>query len=141
GEPFADLPEGEVIDLSEVMMGLTLDIVGRALFGADLSGATARKVGPAMNDVLSLGTRMTRRLPTFVLANLPGMDLEKAITFNPEGRRFQRALADLKTVIDDLLEERSRQSDPGDDLVGLMLSAVDEETGATMSRDQIGDEL
>ncbi len=141
GEPFADLPDGEVIDISEAMMALTLDIVGRALFGADLSGATARKVGPAMNDVLSLGTKMTRRLPTFVLANLPGMDLEKAISVNPEGRRFQRALADLKEVIDDLLEERSRQSDTGDDLVGLMLSARDEETGETMSREQIGDEL
>src|SRR5690606_23315320 len=119
----------------------TLDIVGRALFGADLSGDTARKVGPAMNDVLSIGTRITRRIPTFVMANMPGMDLEKAIRLNPEGRRFQRALADLKSVIDDLLEERSRQSDTGDDLVGLMLSARDEETGETMSREQIGDEL
>lgn len=141
GEPFADLPDGEIVDLSEVMMALTLDIVGRALFGADLTGETARKVGPAMNDVLSLGTRMTRRIPTFVLSNLPGMDLEKAIAVNPEGRRFQRALADLKSVIDEMLEERSRQKDTGDDLVGLMLSAVDEETGEKMSRDQIGDEL
>lgn len=141
GEPFSNLPEGEVVDLSEVMMALTLDIVGRALFGADLSGATARKVGPAMNDVLGLGTRMTRRLPTFVLANLPGMNLEKAIRVNPEGRRFQRALADLKEVIDEVLRERSRQADTGNDLVGLMLSAKDDETGATMSREQISDEL
>jgi len=141
GEPFADLADGQVIDVSEAMMALTLDIVGRALFGADLSGETARKVGPAMNDVLSLGTKMTRRLPTFLLAHLPGMNLEKAIGVNPEGRRFQRALADLKSVIDQMLEERSRQSDPGDDLVGLMLTARDEETGATMSREQIGDEL
>lgn len=141
GDPFAGLPEGETVDLSEVMMELTLDIVGRALFGADLSGATARKVGPAMNDVLSLGTRMSRRIPTFILANLPGMNLEKAISVNPEGRRFQQALAELKEVIDELLEERSRQGDTGDDLVGLMLSAKDEETGETMSREQIGDEL
>jgi cytochrome P450 len=141
GEPFADLREGEVVDVSETMMALTLDIVGRALFGADLSGDTARKVGPAMNDVLTLGTKMTRRLPTFVLAHMPGMNLEKAIGVNPEGRRFQRALADLKSVIDQLLAERSMQEDTGDDLVGLMLSARDEETGETMSREQIGDEL
>lgn len=141
GEPFAGLPEGEVVDLSEVLMALTLDIVGRALFGADLSGETARKVGPAMNDVLGLGTKMTRRLSTFVMAQMPGMNLERAIAVNLEGRRFQRALVDLKSVIDEMLEERSRQSDKGDDLVGLMLSARDEETGATMSREQIGDEL
>lgn len=141
GEPFARLPDRETVDVSEVMMALTLDIVGRALFGADLSGETARKVGPAMNDVLTLGTKMSRRLPTFVLAHLPGMNLEKAIALNPEGRRFQAALADLKSVIDEMLEERSRQEDTGDDLVGLMLSARDEETGETMSREQIGDEL
>jgi cytochrome P450 len=140
-EQFANLPDGETVDVSEVMMALTLDIVGRALFGADLSGETARKVGPAMNDVLSLGTKMSRRLPTFVLAHLPGMNLEKAMSLNPEGRRFQAALADLKSVIDEMLEERSRQDHTGDDLVGVMLSARDEETGETMSREQIGDEL
>lgn len=141
GERFANMPDGETVDVSEVMMALTLDIVGRALFGADLSGETARKVGPAMNDVLSLGTRMSRRLPTFVLAHLPGMNLEKAMALNPEGRRFQAALADLKSVIDELLKDRSRQENTGDDLVGLMLSAKDDETGETMSREQIGDEL
>lgn len=141
GEPFATLPEGEVIDVSEVMMALTLDIVGRALFGADLSGETARKVGPAMNDVISLGTRMTRRLPTFVMSRLPGMNLEKAMGVNPEGRRFQRGLDDLRGVISELIEERNARGDLGDDLLGLMMSAKDEETGATMSRQQIGDEL
>lgn len=141
GEPFADLPDGEVVDMSEVMMALTLDIVGRALFGADLSGETARKVGPAMNDVISLGTRMTRRLPTFLMSRLPGMDLERAMGVNPEGRRFQRGLADLREVISELIDERSARADMGDDLLGLMMSAKDEETGATMTRQQIGDEL
>ncbi|MGK2933028.1 MAG: cytochrome P450 [Solirubrobacterales bacterium] len=141
GDIFGGVADGEVVDVNEAMMALTLDVVGRALFGADLSGETARRVGPAMNDVIGLGTRMVRRLPTYAASLLPGMNLEKAIALNPEGRRFQRSLAELRLVIDEVLAERNDRADVGDDLVGLMLSAKDEETGQTMSRQQIGDEL
>lgn len=141
GEIFGSVADGDVIDVNEAMMALTLDVVGRALFGADLSGDTARRVGPAMNDVLSLGTKMVRRLPTYAASLLPGMDLEKAMALNPEGRRFQRSLAELRLVIDEVLAERDAQADTGDDLLGLMLSARDEDTGERMSRKQIGDEL
>ena len=141
GAFFGDAIDGDVVDVNEAMMALTLDVVGRALFGADLSGETARRVGPAMDDVLSLGTRMVRRLPTYGASLLPGMNLERAIALNPEGRRFQRSLAELRRVIDEVLAERSSRKDSGDDLVGLMLDAVDEETGERMSRQQIGDEL
>jgi len=133
--------DGDTLDVSESMMALTLDVVGRALFAADLSGNTARRVGPAMNDVVMLGTRMVRRLRTYAMAQLPGMNLERALKLNPEGRRFQRSLEELRLVIDEVLVERSAQKDSGDDLLGLMLDAVDEETGETMSRQQIGDEL
>jgi cytochrome P450 len=141
GSLLGSTAEGELIDVNRAMMELTLDIVGRALFGADLTGATAARVGPAMNDVLKLGTRMARRLPTYAASMLPGMNLRKAIALNPEGRRFQRSLDELKSVIDEVLRERASQSDTGDDLLGLLLSARDEETGEAMSRDQIGDEL
>lgn len=141
GGHFKDLEAGQIVDINQSMMALTLDVVGRALFGADLSGETARRVGPAMNDVLGLGTRMTRRLPTYLLSNLPGMNLQKAMSLNPEGRRFQRSLAALRQVIDDLLIERRAQADSGADLLGMMLDATDESTGEGMSRQQIGDEL
>ncbi len=139
--PFASGGSGEVLDVNREMMELTLDVVGRALFGADLTGETAARVGPAMNDALKLGTRMARRLPTFVASMLPGMNLERAIALNPEGRRFQRSLEELRKVIDEVLLERSSQGSAGEDLLGLLLSARDDETGEAMSREQIGDEL
>lgn len=141
GSLLGSLAEGEVVDVNRAMMDLTLDIVGRALFGADLTGATASRVGPAMNNVLVLGTRMSRRLPTFVASMLPGMNLRKAMALNPEGRRFQRSLDELRKVIDEVLLERAALGDAGDDLLGLLLSARDEDTGEAMSRQQVGDEL
>lgn len=139
--PLSGLDDGERFDLNEAMMELTLDVVGRALFGADLTGETARRVGPAMNDVLTLGSRMVRRLPTFLLASLPGFDLRRAISLNPESIRFQNAVSDLRSIIDRLLVEREAGEDLGDDLFGLMLSTRDPETGELMDRGLIADEL
>ncbi|MGA1213086.1 MAG: cytochrome P450 [Solirubrobacterales bacterium] len=139
--PLSGLVEGARIDMNEAMMELTLDVVGRALFGADLTGETARRVGPAMNDVLRLGSRMVRRLPTFLLASLPGFDLQRAIGLNPESIRFRRAVSDLRGIIDSLLLEREASGDPGDDLFGLMLSTTDPDTGQPMDRGLIADEL
>lgn len=141
GQTLGASAEGEALDVNRAMMELTLDVVGRALFGADLSGDTAARVGPAMNDVLQLGTRMARRLPTYAASMLPGMNLERALSLNPESRRFQRALAELRRVIDEVLLDRAARADAGDDLLGLMVSARDEDTGRPMSRKQIGDEL
>lgn len=135
------LGEGDVIDVNRAMMELTLDVVGRALFGADLSGETARKVGPAMNSVLTLGVRMARRLQTFLLASLPGMDLERSFALNPENIGFRKAVSELDEVIDEVLTEREAQADKGEDLVGLMLSVTDPETGEGMSRSQVAAEL
>ncbi len=139
--PLSGLGEGDVVDVNRAMMELTLDVVGRALFGADLSGDTARKVGPAMNSVLTLGVKMARRLPTFILANLPGMDLRKSFGLNPENVGFRRAVGALDEVIDEVLAERESRDEKGDDLVGLMLSVTDPETGEGMSRSQVAAEL
>ncbi|MFM9045482.1 MAG: cytochrome P450 [Solirubrobacterales bacterium] len=139
--PFSDLVEGERLDINRALMELTLDVVGRTLFGADLTGETARRVAPAMNDVLLLGTRMVRRLPTFVIASLPGFNMRRAIALNPESIRFRRAVEQLREVIDELLIEREMSGDPGEDLFGLMLTTSDPETGEPMERNRIADEL
>lgn len=139
--PLSDLGEGEGLDINRAMMELTLDVVGRTLFGADLTGDTARRVAPAMNDVLTLGTRMVRRLRTFLIASLPGFNMRRAIALNPESIRFRRAVEQLRGVIDELLVEREMSGNPGEDLFGLMLTTTDPETGEPMERDRIADEL
>ena len=135
------LGEGDVVDMNAAMMELTLDVVGRALFGADLTGETARRVGPALNDVLTLGVKMARRLPTFLVAGLPGMDLQKALALNPEIAAFRSAVSELDAVVEEVLDERDARPDKGEDLVGLMLQTIDPETGERMSRSQVAAEI
>jgi cytochrome P450 len=137
----AEVPDGATVDVAGRMMALTLDVVGRALFGADLAGDTSRRVGRAMDDVLGLSTKMARRPRTFAASLLPGMDLRRAMWANPEARRFFRALDELDRVIGGLLDARTAAAEPGQDLLGLLLGARDEATGEPMSRRQVRDEL
>src|SRR5205814_9450230 len=88
--------DGETLDISEQMMQLTLAIVGKTLFDADVE-SDARQVGAAMSVVMDLFNTVT--IPFFeLLQKLP----------LPQLRRFDSAKAKLDTIIYRLIEERRR---------------------------------
>jgi cytochrome P450 len=119
---------GEVRSLNQEMTEVTLRIVGRTLFGSDVSEdlARIRRSSALMND------HFRSRLFT-LLTLLPD-------SFPTRGNvRYQRAVRDLHQLVHRILGER-RLSDPGDDLLGMLLSAKDE-TGRGMSDRQLRDEV
>jgi cytochrome P450 len=118
-----------VLDISREMMQLTLQIVGLALFSQDLSQA-GQAVGEALDELqVQMGERFSALLP------LP------PIFPTPRDRRFRRAKASLRSLSRRLVAERRGQSDPPADLLTSLIQARDPETGATMSDEQICDEL
>lgn len=137
------LPDGSQVDVASAMSGLTLDIVGRSLFGAELSGDAAR-IGPAVT--VGLRTAITfARIPFLWLAPDWSIRLGAAILFRlpiPRLRRIHRAITTLDEVFQNIISERMARPgvDPGD-LLGLLLAARDAETGEGMSRRQVRDEL
>lgn len=138
---WAALPDGARIDVAEEMSALTLDAVGRALFGADLGTAAAR-IAPAVT--VGLRTAITfARVPFLWLVPQWLIDLGAAILFRlpiPRLRRIHRSIRTLDEVVTSLIESRAG-AEPKEDLLGLLLAARDPDTGATMSRRQIRDEL
>jgi cytochrome P450 len=128
--------EGETFDAAEEMMRLTLEIVGKTLFDAEV-GSEAAAVGEALteimeNTVATLGTLLP--MPPFV----------------PTRRNLssRRARGRLDAVIYGLIAERRRQSGapdqaseprPYEDLLSLLLAARDED-GTRMSDKQVRDE-
>lgn len=117
----------EPLDIAREMSRLTLTIVGKTLFGADLS-AGADSVGPAvkllsqhMAEDASLLVELPHWVPT------------------ARNRRFLEA----KRTVDRLLFEGARGAAPGGgaDLLGMLRRARDPETGETMGERQLRDEV
>ena len=120
--------DGEQRDVHEDMTRLTLAIVGRTLFDADVEGE-AREIGEALNVALEAVNTLTfpfghvwERLP------LPGP------------RRFRQASARLDETIYRLIAERRAGGLTGEDLLSLLLRARDETGGEGMSDRQVRDE-
>ncbi len=109
---------------AEEMMRLTRTVVLRALLGADL-GPFAARVDDAWTIInqhvgesfWSLG--FTDRLPT------------------SRNRRFQDARAVLRGAVDHVISQRRRSPSDSADLLSMLLSARDEETGEAMTDEQL----
>lgn len=124
--------DGETRDVHRDMMGLTLDIVARALMGVDIRDRTPA-IGGALDTVMehSAGGQLVDLLPEWVPT--PGRE------------RLREAVVALDRIVDELVDEKRRalaagEIEPEDDVVSALLAAVDEE-GEPMSDEQIRDEV
>lgn len=117
------------LDISKEMMRLTLIIVVKALFSADISGDVQ-----AISDALTIVINDLGPL-TASLFSVP-------VRFDPaRNRRLGGALATLDRIVYRIIEERRRSNDAGGrDLLSLLLSARDEETGEALSDLRLRDE-
>lgn len=121
--------DDEVRDIDHEMMRLTLQIVGRTLFGAEI-GSDADKIGAAMTTMVELFNFLL--LPFWeVISRLP----------IPQSIRLRRALKSLDTIIYGIIDERRRSGQDTGDLLSMLLLAQDETDGTIMSDQQIRDEV
>ena len=132
------------IDVTAQMAGLTLMIVGEALFGANVEAET-RKVGELMNAMMnSFPLLMSPLAPLFAMFGHPKM------------RRATEARRELRQLVLRMIEDRNRsyptvarpypldglrRTDQRENLLTLLFAAQDSETGARMSDDQLQDEV
>ena len=111
----------EAFDVTREMMALTLDIIARTMFSADISGEVA-----AM-----------RRLMDVVIARKPSLlDLLGLPAWVPRGEAqvHRRAVAEFDALVARLLAERRRDATDRGDLLAMLLAACDPETGEGMTR-------
>jgi cytochrome P450 len=122
--------DGETLDMSEEMMRLTLAIVGKTLFDADVI-SDAREVGQAMTIVMDLFNTIT----------IPFYELIQKLPL-PQIRRFDKARAKLDAIMFRLIEQRRRSGEDHGDLLSMLLLAQDVEgDGGVMTNEQLRDEL
>jgi cytochrome P450 len=121
--------DGEVRDLSQEMMHLTLQIVGKTLFNAQVADE-ADEIGAAMTTLIEL----------FDYLLLPFSEILEKLPF-PQMRRFDKAKRTLDKIIYGIIEERRKSGEDKGDLLSMLLAARDEEgDGSGMTDEQIRDE-
>ena len=118
------------VDVSAEMMGLTLKIICRTMFSSDKAADTAR-----MADALDLYFETAGRANLHMFLRLPHW------IPNPAQRRARPAIQYLQHLVRGLVETRRASGELGDDLLGLLLKACDEDTGDSLCDREIEDNL
>jgi cytochrome P450 len=118
----------EPFDVASEMMGLTLNIIARTMFSADVSAeveAVRRLMDIAVNqrpgvlDLLGFPEWLPRRQPA----------------------AYRRAIAEFEAVVSRILAARRADGIDRGDLLSMLLAARDPETGSGMSDKQLRDEI
>src|SRR3954471_4618793 len=115
----AALDDGAVVDVAHEMMRLTLSIVGKTLFDADVAGE-ADDVGAAITAANHYVSEAVSRLPTPMW--LP----------TRRNRQARRAIATIDAIIYRLIAARRAAGVDLGDVLSTLVMARDEETGQGM---------
>jgi cytochrome P450 len=122
-------PAGTAMDVSAEMAKLTLSVVAKTLFSADVE-----------SEASEIGEAMTAALEMFQLLVMPFSELLVKLPL-PSVRRFQKGRALLDSTIYSLVRERRASGRDTGDLLSMLLFAHDEEKdGAGMTDEQVRDE-
>jgi cytochrome P450 len=123
------LPAGHTLDLHAEMMRLTLEIVGEALFSTEL-GPFVDAISGSLEVLLRMSDERINQViawPTWVPT--------------PFNRKLMKHVAVLDHIVEDMILRRIRDGGPEDDLLGMLISARDEDGGPGLSPRQLRDEV
>ena len=117
---------GEERDAHQEMMRLTLEIVAKTLFDADVEG-DAQEVGKSLELLLEIGANFRRTI--FVPHWLP----------TPTNLRVRREVKQIEKILYRIIAEQRASGRDAGDLLSMLLSAQDED-GSRMTDRQLRDE-
>lgn len=129
-EEFGSMKEHIEIDMASVMMRTTLSIMSSALFSSDSDD---------LADVVKDGVSQYQTSVRPSVLDLLGLPDWFVQLFS--SRRGGSILQRFDNEIDRLLDERSSMVDPPEDLLTQLIMARDAETGQSMSRQDIRDQV
>ena len=120
--------DGRTLDIAGEMSRLTLSIVGKTLFDAEVE-SQAIEVGEALTGVMD----------TFWMMMLPFAEVLERLPV-PKLRRARLARARLDAIIYRMIADRRASGRDHGDLLSMLLAAQDEDEGGGMTDEQVRDE-
>jgi cytochrome P450 len=121
--------DGQVRDAQDDMMRLTLEIVAKTLFDAEIGGDSA-DVSAAMDTLMQ----------AFVVRTASLLSPPHWIP-TPMNIRVERAIRRLERILHAVIAERRKSGEDRGDLLSMLLRAQDEESGRRMTDTQLRDEV
>jgi cytochrome P450 len=122
--------DGETHDIHADMMRLTLQIVMKCIFNADVDTGEAKVIANAL-DVAMNWFESKRRQNFLVWEWFP----------RPENIKYHQAIAQMDEAIYQLIGSRRQQTEQTEDLLSMLMEARDEETGRQMDDKLLRDEV
>jgi cytochrome P450 len=126
---------GQTLDISAAMMSLSLEIVARTLFDAEVTD-DIRRINDEVNTIMNLYNFLIAfpRMEDFLHLPIPGV------------MKFRRSKARLDRVVNRLIFEHKREDMDKGDLLSMLISSRDEQADSSghhtgMSDEQIRDEV
>lgn len=120
---------GQPFDLSEALMQLTIQIIGRTMLSVDIH--REQQALHAAYALVSTGIVDRSANPLTLPLWAP----------TPANRRFTQALATIHTTLRQIIQRRQQGGEAQHDLLDMLLAARYEESGGQMSTAQLLDEL
>ncbi|MBR8836941.1 MAG: cytochrome P450 [Stigonema ocellatum SAG 48.90 = DSM 106950] len=128
-EMWESYPNGSVINLVEQMQQLTLEIVGEALFSAD------------MGENVDSFTHTFRRTTKFIDDQINTLFKFPLWVPTPQNRQFIQNRHTLNRIAMNLIRGRRQQQSTPHDLLAMIMGAQDADTGSRMSDQELLDEV
>ena len=121
--------DGQHIDMHTEMMAVTLSIIAKTMFNAEVS-ADAEKVAHALDLVNDYQERYGIRWIGKIFDALP----------LPSTKRLHKSLGELDAIMYRIIDEHCAAEEDTGDLLSMLLQAKAEEDGGKMSGQQLRDE-
>jgi cytochrome P450 len=119
---------GKTLDLAEEMMRLTLDIVGKTLFDAEMAGHAAPIAGAITLAMEQMMRSLVRLVPMPPAVPTPG------------NLRMRGAVRSLDRIVYDMIRERRASGhDPGD-MLSMLLATRDADDGSALADVEVRDQ-
>ena len=123
-------PTGERIDICPIVHSLSFNILIKSLFDINLSSQIMNEISQVFSDLLEFLIKDTNQPFRRLLYPITG---EKNDTLKKAKR--------LREIIGDIVRERKSKNKNYSDLLDMLLNSKYEDTGASLSDEQIIDEL
>ena len=122
--------EGQQINLTKEMAGLTIDIVARSLFTADIAPQQIQTIWKNVNFLNEAADKMLRS-PLALPYSVP----------TPLHIKMRKAIGELNDIVYEIINKRIHEKNPPLDLLQLLLECRYENTGEGVDKEQIRDEV